>query len=54
MRRGADLILKTPLKVSLRDALGGTVDVAAPTLDSSVRIRAPSGNSRGAGAVLRV
>ena len=34
MRRGADLILKTPLKVPLRDALGGTVDVAAPTLDA--------------------
>ena len=43
MRRGADLILKTPLKVSLRDALGGTVDVAAPTLDSSVRIRTSPG-----------
>jgi len=43
VRRGADLILKSPLKVSLRDALGGTVDVAAPTLDSSVRIRTSPG-----------
>ena len=42
-RRGADLILKTPLKVSLRDALGGTVDVAAPTLDASVRVRTSPG-----------
>ena len=42
-RRGSDLILKTPLKVSLRDALGGTVDVAAPTLDASVRIRTSPG-----------
>ena len=43
MRRGADLILKSPLKVSLRDALGGTVDVAAPTLDATVRIRTSPG-----------
>ena len=42
-RRGADLILKTPLKVSLKDALGGTVDVAAPTLDATVRIRTSPG-----------
>ena len=32
MRHGADLILRAPLRVSLRDALEGTVNVTAPVL----------------------
>lgn len=43
MRHGVDLILRAPLRVSLRNALGGTVDVAAPTLDATVRIRTSPG-----------